>query len=236
MANRSAACRFASSALILALLLVGRALAAPAGEVTHVSGALMVLRVDGSSKILAPQSQIEPGDLLATATNTFARVRFTDGSEVTLRPNTQLRIEAFLFDPNNGAKDSSVMNLLKGGLRAVTGVIARRNPNTYQMRTIVATIGVRGTHFGLLYCANDCQTYRTNGGEVPKDGLHLDVSQGLISVANTGGEKLLSAGQFGYTQNGTVPMVLVSPAQGVTNNMPSFQGTSGSNALECVVQ
>jgi len=101
----------------------------------------------------------------------------------------------------------------------------------------VATIGIRGTNYGLLFCANDCQTYRTNGGEVPKDGLHLDVSQGLISVTNSGGEKLLSIGQFGYTANTTVPMVIVPPGQGVTGNMPSFQGSSGNNnVLECVVQ
>ena len=231
-------CRLAPySALLVALILLGPgAWAAPAGEVTHVSGALLVRKSDGSSKILAPHSKVESGDLLATAGDTYARVKFTDGGEVTLRPNTQFRIESFVYDQANAATDSALFNLIKGGLRTITGALGKRKPDAYQMRTAVATIGIRGTNYGLLLCQNDCQNLRNNEGQVPQNGLHLDVAQGLISVTNPGGEKLLSIGQFGFVQNNTVPMNLVPPGQGVTSNTPSFQGPpSGSNA-ECVVQ
>ena len=65
--SRNAICRCAYSALLIAAALSLDAFAAPAGEVTHVSGALMVRKADGSSKILAPQSKVDAGDLLATA-------------------------------------------------------------------------------------------------------------------------------------------------------------------------
>ena len=236
-ASRNASYRCAFSALLIAAALSWEVFAAaPAGEVTHVSGALLVRKSDGSSKILAPQSKVESGDLLATAGDTYARVKFTDGGEVTLRPNTQFRIESFVYDQANAATDSALFNLIKGGLRTITGALGKRKPDAYQMRTAVATIGIRGTNYGLLLCQNDCQNLRNNEGQVPQNGLHLDVAQGLISVTNPGGEKLLSIGQFGFVQNNTVPMNLVPPGQGVTSNTPSFQGPpSGSNA-ECVVQ
>ncbi len=236
-ANRNAICRIACSALLIAALLGLDAFAAPAGEVTHVSGALLLRKPDGSSKILAPQSKVESGDLLATAGDTYARVKFTDGGEVTLRPNTQFRIESFNYDQTNPSKDSALFSLLKGGLRTITGVIGKRKPETYQMRTTVATIGIRGTNFGVLLCNADCQNLRDNDGKVPQDGLHLDVAQGAISVTNGGGLKILSVGQFGFVSTNTVPMTIVPPGQGVTNNTPGFgNGPASGKNLECVVQ
>lgn len=41
--------------------------------------------------------------------------------------------------------DASVIGLLKGAVRSVTGWIGRYNGSSYQIRTPTATIGVRGT-------------------------------------------------------------------------------------------
>jgi hypothetical protein len=236
--NPRAPCRLAYSALLIALLLFGfdAAWGATAGEVTHVSGALLVRKPDGSSKILAPKSRVEAGDLLATATDTYARVKFTDGGEVTLRPNTQLRVESFNFEQGASGKDSAIFSLLKGGLRTITGLVGKRKPNSYEMRTTVATIGIRGTSYGLQICQDDCQNVTNNEGQVPSNGLHLDVGDGIISVTNQGGQVLFSAGQFGYVLNFTTPPVQVPPGQGVTNNIPGFGGSPAGNNAECVVQ
>ena len=237
-ANPRRHCRPAQcSALLAALILLGPgALAAPAGEVTHVSGALVLRKADGSTKIIAPKSQVEAGDLLATATDTYARVKFTDGGEVTLRPNTQLRIDMFNFEQNASGKDSAIFSLLKGGLRTITGLVGKRKQNSYEMRTTVATIGIRGTNYGLLLCQDDCQSVTNNEGKVPTNGLHLDVADGIISVTNQGAEVLLSAGQFGYVKSFTTPATTVPPGQGGTNNMPGFGGPPTGNNAECAVQ
>ena len=217
------------------LFISALAFATPAGEVTHVSGALLLRKADGSTKILALQWKVESGDLLATAGDTYARVKFTDGGEVTLRPNTQLRIEAFNFEQDQPGKDSAIFSLLKGGLRTITGLLGKRKPAAYEMRTSTATIGIRGTNYGVLLWQADC-LIRNNDGQVPQDGLHVDVAEGIISVTNQGGQVLFSAGQFGYVQSITTAPTNVPPGQGVTSNTPNFQsGASGSNA-ECVVQ
>jgi hypothetical protein len=233
----SASFRSACSGLLLAILLGAAAAAAPVGEVTHVSGALVARKPDGSSKILAPQSKVEAGDLLATAQDTFARVKFVDGSEITLRPSSQLRVDAFNYDEKNAEQDNALFSLLKGGLRTITGLVGKRKPRSYEMRTTTATIGIRGTNFGLLLCQGDCGNIRNSLGQVPKDGLHVDVAQGVISVTNGSGQVLFSAGQFGYVESSATPPTVVPQAQGVTRDIPSFQSGSppGGNA-QCVVQ
>jgi hypothetical protein len=235
----SASFRSACSALLLAILLgaAAAAAAAPVGEVTHVSGALAARKPDGSSKILAPQSKVDAGDLLLTAQDTYARVKFIDGSEITLRPSTQLRVDAYNYDEKNAQQDNALFSLLRGGLRTITGLVGKRTPRSYEMRTTTATIGIRGTHFGLLLCQGDCGNIRNSLGQVPKDGLHLDVTQGAISVTNGSGQVLFSAGQFGYVESFATPPTVVPQAEGVTRNIPSFQsGTLSGGAAECVVQ
>ena len=138
------ACR---AALLLLWLLPALAAAAPAGEVTHVSGVSMVRRADGSSKVLAPKTLVEQGDVVVTSYNAYVRIKFTDGGEVTLRPNTQLRIERYHFEPAKPEEDSLVFALLKGGLRTITGLLGKRKEQSYELQTVTATIGIRGTGF-----------------------------------------------------------------------------------------
>jgi len=231
--------RSACSGLLLAILLgvAARVAGAPVAEVTHVSGALIARKADGSSRILAPQSKVESGELLATAQDTYARIKFTDGSEVTLRPNTQFRIDAFNYEERNAEQDSALFSLIKGGLRTITGLIGKRKPRAYEMRTTTATIGIRGTNYGLLLCQGDCGTVRANDGKTPADGLHLDVAEGAISVTNQSGQVIFTAGQFGFVQNSSSQPTAVPPEQGATRNIPSFTSDNlPGKAPACVVQ
>lgn len=223
--------RFAFSLCLIGALAGARAWAAPVGEVTHMSGAMVARQPDGKSKILGPKSKVESGDLLATANATYARVKFIDGSEITLRPNSQFMIEKFTYDKATPQEDSAVLRLLKGGLRTITGVVGKRKVGSYQFNTVVATIGIRGTEFGVLFCASDCADVRDNSGNVPKDGLHLDVNEGVIDVTNTAGVGPLAAGEFGFVGNRLTGMIRVPKSQGASENIPGFGGSQ-----ECVVQ
>ncbi len=225
--------RFAFSFCLTAALAAAQAWAAPVGEVSHMSGAMVARQPDGKSKILGPKSKVESGYLLATANATYARVKFIDGSEITLRPNSQFMIEKFAYDKATPQEDSAVFRLLKGGLRTITGAVGKRKVDSYQFNTVVATIGIRGTHYGVLLCVQDCSNYRDSSGNVPKDGLHVDVQEGLIEVRNAGGTIDLPAGQFGYVANNQTGMINVPKGDGVTENVPGFGGGRGE---ECVVQ
>lgn len=207
-------------ACIAAGLLSGLAQAAPAGVVTHLSGTLSVKRADGASKLLSIKSEVMEGDMLSTAAETYARVKFNDGGEVVLRPGTDLKVESYAFNQAQPANDNVVLSMLKGGLRAVTGLVGRRNKEKVSFNTETATIGIRGTHFGALMCSNDCAGVPTVTGKPPADGLHVDVAVGAVVVSNPAGQQQINAGQFGYVASPSAPPQIVPPQQGIQVTMP----------------
>jgi len=234
-----------AAALLLAVgaLVPASAAFANAGEVTHLSGAVVARKPDGRSQILGVKSQVQEGDVVATAENAYARVKFGDGTEAVLRPSSQVKIEAFSFQQDAPQKDSVVLSLLKGGMRAVTGLLARRNPAAFRVSAPSATIGIRGTHFGLQYCNNDCANLPGAGGGPPPNGLHADVADGQISITTQAGTINVGVGQFAYVQSPATLPVIVPPSQGIKTVLPPQATTPGAaggtvgktGGLECSI-
>lgn len=195
--------------------------AATAGYVTHLSGLLTATRPDGTSKLLAVKSEVLEGDTLTTEAETFARIKFTDGGEVVLRPGSQLKIEAYSYNAAKPEADNVVMSMFKGGLRAVTGLLGKRSKEKVSFTTNTATIGIRGTHFGALLCQNDCGGVPTATGAPPPNGFHVDVAVGAIVVSNSAGQQQINAGQFGYVAGPSAAPQIVPPQQGIQVTMPS---------------
>lgn len=125
------------------------------GTVQQSSGTITVQKPDGSVKVVQRGSEVDKGDTLNTERDSYAQVKFSDGGIVTLKPNTRIKIDDFVFKPNEPAKDSSTLSLLRGGLRMITGLIGKRgNPDAFKANTVTATIGIRGTTFTV----DDCLT------------------------------------------------------------------------------
>lgn len=215
-----------------------------AGTVTHLSGTLSAKLANGASKVLSVKSTVEQGDTLTTEQNTYARVKFTDGGELVLRPNSQLQITAFSYNKDKPDSDNMVLSMFKGGLRAITGLIGKRNRENVAYQTPSATIGIRGTHFGMLFCNNDCGGMPNVSGRPLEDGLHTDVASGAIIVKNPSGEQLISAGQFGFVKNFNSPPVIVPPEQGFQVTMPPSisennaggKSTNSNQETKCSIQ
>jgi hypothetical protein len=121
------------------------------GTIVNISGPLLVKKTDGTVKILSLKSEVEQGDTLISEKTTYARVKFVDNSEITLRPGTQLVIDNFSYDEAKPEKDSAFFNLVKGGLRSITGILGKRNREKVGINTPTATIGIRGTTFIVQY-------------------------------------------------------------------------------------
>lgn len=188
--------------LILLAVVAGPSHAAAVGQVANLSGTLSVKHPDGTSKLLAVKSEVQPGDTLATEEGTYARVKFIDGGEVVLRPGSQVKVDAYAFDQAKPAEDNQVISLLKGGLRAITGLLGKRNKEKVSYVTATATIGIRGTNLG---------------AQLEGDGgLHVDVSDGAVVVKNLGGELQVNAGQFAFVKSGDSPPTLIINGQKVT--------------------
>lgn len=217
---------------------------ADAGQITHLSGALLVRRADGQTRFLSVRSEVREGDILATPDNSYARVRFTDGSDVVLRSNSQLRIDQFKYEEQAPERDSIALSLIKGGMRSITGLLARRNADRYKLATPTATVGIRGTVFGAQFCNNDCAGIQAPSGRALENGLHLDVSDGRIVVTTQAGSREFGIGEFGFVANlGALP-VQVPPEQGFRVEAPrqTLSQSIGAGAvgktqdLECAVR
>lgn len=130
-----------------------------AGKVSYISGAVVAQRSDGTLMVLGQKADVFEGDMLVTAKESYAQVLMNDGTKMTLRPDSNLKIEAYQFKKENPLTDNAVFRLLKGGFRTVTGLIGKRgNPDAYKLRAKGATLGIRGTEFTTRLCATqNCQ-------------------------------------------------------------------------------
>ncbi len=146
------------SAVLMLFTTATQAAGEAAGHIGNMSGALVVQRVDGTVSVVGPKSEVYAGDMLITAKNSYAQVEMNDGTRMTLRPNSNLRIEEYQFKKEAPQSDNIVLRLLKGGFRTVTGLIGKRgNADAYKLRAATSTIGIRGTDFSTRLCATkDC--------------------------------------------------------------------------------
>lgn len=157
--------------------------AATAGRVLAVAGEASVER-GGQKLTLSQGHDVRHGDLIAVGERSALQIRFSDESLLALRANTQLRIQEYRY-ASEPASDSFVLALLRGGLRTITGLIGKGNQRAYGVQTPTATVGIRGTHFSLVACQDDCSV--SDGSAVP-NGLYGGVSDGRIAVTNQAGE------------------------------------------------
>jgi len=244
----SARLRAATRICALALLVPTPAFAQ--GTVQHLSGLLSAQRPDGSVRVLAERSSVFVGDVIATERDSYAQLRFPDGGRVTLRPNTQIKIEQYAYDERRPGGDNFVMELFKGGLRALTGLIGKRsnNRNAYRMVTSTATIGIRGTDYSVLDIKPPAA-----GEFIPEEmlpssslppGVYVTVIEGQIGFISGNREQLVGIGQFVYSSNVNLPPRLIAPPPNLPQIAPppGFTRTQAPSALyagavqECIVQ
>lgn len=120
--------------------------AVSAGIAQFVAGNVNVRADDGQTRPLTKGQDIESGQVIYTGETGRAQVKFTDGGLVSLQPNTEFKIASYVnkADPK---EDRFLVNLLSGSMRAVTGLIGKRNKSNYRITISTSTIGIRGSSF-----------------------------------------------------------------------------------------
>jgi hypothetical protein len=145
---------FKNTALLMALAAIYPLQAhALAGIAQFTAGEVNVRQTDGRSIALAKGGNIDSGQAIVTGTTGRAQVRFTDGGLISLQPNTEFKIASYV-DQNDPKEDRFLVDLLRGSMRAITGLIGKRNRDNYKLTTTTATIGIRGSGFKVGYNAD----------------------------------------------------------------------------------
>lgn len=158
----------------------------------------------GTVRVLRRNSIIYKGDTLKTARAAYTQVRMKDGALISLRPNTTLRITDYNFNGKQDGSERSFFELVAGGFRTITGLIGHKNKANYRVRTSVATIGIRGTHYGLMLCENNsCQQEDAS----LKDGLYGGVVDGSVAINNESGETVFDNDQYFHVESAFTPPV-----------------------------
>jgi len=135
-----------------------------------------------------------------------------DKALIALRSNSEVKIDEFKLGATK-EEDVGIFSLLRGGFRAVTGIIGKRLRSAYKMRTTTATIGIRGTDYTARLCDNDCNQAFGNlsTGNTIANGLYVGVNEGGVDLTNNLGTLGLDELQFGYVKDASsAPVALVS--------------------------
>lgn len=188
--------------LVLMLAINPAALAESAGAVTFARGDVNAERQPPVA--LAKGDSIEVSDEIVTGDAARAQFELLDGARIAMRPNSRLRIDEFSYTPPESAAvtssdDSSVISLIKGGFRTITGAVGNENEADYEVRTAVGVLGIRGTDYTAVFCNGDCDWVPGAGPGSPiADGLYLGVTEGTIVFRTPTRTIEVNAGEYAF--------------------------------------
>ncbi len=211
-----------SSAVLMAALAAAFPLsgqAASAARVDFAVGDVKALAADGSSRTLAKGAEIGNGEMIDTGSGR-AQVRFSDGAQVSLAPQTQFRIDDYRFAGKSDGSEKGFFSLLKGAMRTITGLVGRSNRDNYRVTTTVATIGIRGTEYSVTY-GNSVTV--TNG-------------EGSNEICNAAGCLILNSGETAYIANSNTRPVMtdkkteIPPPPAQDGQLPGFVAGDNTNS------
>ncbi len=212
-----------------------QATGATAERESRVVGRIALLRgrasatEDGeTTRVLSTGAAVYERDQIQTGIQSFAVVAFNDQTRITLSPQSAFRIEEHEYNPDLPDENNSFFSFLQGGMRLVTGVIARLNREAFRVATPTATIGVRGTGFDLV-CQGDCVSENAMldpGSDAPLarflrffvrpayaqsagNGMYAKVWQGSIEMIFSGRRQLLENGRTAFLRNSLAPPVIM---------------------------
>jgi hypothetical protein len=236
----------------LALCLAGGAAQAAAAKVMLVTGVATATAPGGSVRSLHRGDAVETGESLEVGRNSYLSLSFADGGRVLLRPNTVFEVEAYDYPatapaapapaPAPAATDAApaapaiteaappkpgsgkaFFKLVRGGFRAISGLIGKQDKQEYLIRTSVATIGIRGTDYVAEKCSGDeCSgPYQQVEGDL-SDALQVGVNEGSIEVTTPDGTAHpVDQGQFGIaTRDGRFFALPLTPMSYLLNPLP----------------
>jgi len=179
------------------------------GNVILTTGLLQAIN-NGEVRDLTKGSKIHEGDVLKSGEFSQSQIRMNDGALISLRAETEFGFNEYRYNEADDSANSSILNLIKGGFRTISGLIGEKSKQNYEVRTVVATVGIRGTHYGLTLCQQGgCNTDVNKGF---KDGLYGSVIDGKVSATNDTGEFTFSNDEFFLIESQvSKPQRLIAP-------------------------
>ena len=170
------------------------------GTPSLIVGDVRVRRNGGREWVIKPGIPLRSGDIIITGPDSKLQVLLVDKTAFTVGMNSELLLDDFVYDTNNGIVNISA-RILKGAFRFITGKVAKRKPDAMQVTTSVIAIGIRGTNLQV--------------NVLPDSSGSVFLYDGLLQITEKGsGRKIdMVAGQMLYFSSagkcsGPVPLLL----------------------------
>ena len=207
-----------------------------AGRVVRLKGKVTATAENGTRRVLLKNGPVHPGDVIETQDGGFAVVVFRDNSRVTLRSGTRFQVERYAFE--QGADDGVLFRLLKGGVRFLTGLMAKRNPESFRIGTPTAVVGVRGTGGQILLSdilnawGVTRQVLQAAGFEPPGDEFVIFmVTLGSIVLDNDAGESTVFSGQAVIVLGFAEAALDISGIQAIIDRIAAHEGGRADSGI-----
>jgi hypothetical protein len=166
------------------------------GQVDFAQGITTAQQKGIEARFVANGDALYEGDLVTTTDRGYAVLSFSDGTKITLRPATSFAIDKYTHD--QGTTESAFLRLVKGGMRAITGLIGKRNPGGVHVTSVTATIGIRGTSFDARLCGDDCRQEQLENRPRHRQGAPIPSADTVVGriVRINGNVTAAKAGQI----------------------------------------
>ncbi len=127
------------------------------GFFSKVEGRVDILK-EGDTKAIPVKvnDNVSMGDIVRTKSDGKAEITFKDDTTVRLAPETRMKIDEYVFNPDNSRK-TGALGLFRGKVRAVVsktkgGIIpVGISTSSFNINTPTAIAGVKGTDFFVFY-------------------------------------------------------------------------------------
>lgn len=212
--NIAVTLRSAALSIMIASALVAPVGALAADIVGHILFAIGDARLaDGTA--LKKDDPVVAGESIVTGTNGHVHIRFIDDAFVSVRPNSRLVVEQYVYDPLSPANNRVRFMLAEGVARLITGKAGQAAKDNFRLNTPVAAIGIRGTDFQVQ--AKDALTrVAVQQGAVVISPFSGDCAQGALGPCGGNSARELAGSLSGkYLEvKGAGAPVLVTPPNG----------------------
>jgi len=182
------------AALAFALLPMSANAQQAAGQVIWISGEVASISPDKIARPLVKGDMVHPGEVISTGPDSHAQILMTDEGMIALRPDSSLRLTTYTYEGRKDGSERAVMDLIKGGIRSITGAIGGTNKKNQLLRTNNALVGIRGT---------DHETFLQPGA-----GTYNRVTVGGTYLQGARGRVELEPGQTGWVSLAAAPSLM----------------------------
>jgi hypothetical protein len=128
----------------------------PIGTLQTLQGKVQICKPDGTCKTAGAGDTVGMGDTIISASGGSVQIMFADQTQMTISQNSKIKVDEYIYDPNNQTNSRGSYSILGGAFQYVSGLIAKHDDNNIRMDTAYGCLGIRGTQFIM----------RANGAEI----------------------------------------------------------------------